>query len=123
MLNASSIDGRALAVLRQQPVAEGEEDDARDGDARAPTGGKSNMLNGSPSNSSRTRDTMMLGEVPIRVTMPPSSEPKAIGIRKRDGEVLVRRAIWKATGIIIASAPMFLTKAESTVTTPTSTMI
>ena len=82
-----------------------------------PTGVKSNMPNGSPSSSSRTRDTMMLGEVPTRVTMPPSSEPKAIGIRKLEGGVLVRRAIWNATGIIIASAPMFFTKADSTVTT------
>ena len=47
-----------------------------------PTGVKSNMPNGSPSSSSRTRDTMMLGEVPTSVTMPPSSEPNAIGIRK-----------------------------------------
>ena len=63
-----------------------------------PTGVKSNMPKGSPSSSSRTRDTMMLGEVPTRVTMPPSSEPKAIGMRKLDGGVLVRRAIWNATG-------------------------
>ena len=60
---------------------------------------------------------MMLGEVPTRVTMPPSSEPKAIGMRKLEGGVLVRRAIWNATGIIIASAPIFFTKADSTVTT------
>ena len=88
-----------------------------------PTGVKSNMPKGSPSSSSLTRDTMMLGEVPTRVTMPPSSEPKAIGMRKLEGGVLVRRAIWNATGIIIASAPMFFTKADSTVTTVTSTTI
>ena len=58
----------------------------------------------------------MLGEVPIWVIRPPSSEPKAIGIRKIDGEMPERRANWKAIGIMIASAPMFLTKAESTVT-------
>ena len=62
----------------------------------------------------------MLGEVPIWVISPPSSEPKAIGIRKTDAETPDRRANWKAIGIMIASAPMFLTKAESSVTTPTS---
>ena len=89
----------------------------------APTGVKSNMWNGSPSICSRTRDTMMLGEVPTRVTMPPSSAPNDIGISRDDGEVPVRRASWKATGISIASAPIFLTKAESTVTEPTRATI
>ena len=82
----------------------------------APTGVKSNMRNGSPTSSSRMRETMMFGEVPISVIVPPSSEPKAIGISRQEGEVPVRRASWKATGISMASAPMFLTKAESTVT-------
>ena len=68
------------------------------------------------------RDTMTLGEVPISVIVPPSSEPKAIGISRQEGDVPVRRASWKATGISMASAPMFLTKAESSVTAPTSTM-
>ena len=45
-----------------------------------PTGVKSNMPNGSPMSSPRSRDTMMFGEVPTSVTMPPSSEPNAIGI-------------------------------------------
>ena len=81
------------------------------------------MVKGVPVNSPRTRDTMMLGDVPICVINPPSSAPKAIGIRKRDGETLERRANWKAIGIMIASAPIFLTKAESTVTTPTSSRI
>ena len=53
----------------------------------SPTGVKSNMPKGSPSSSSRTRDTMMLGEVPTSVTMPPSSEPNAIGMSKLDGGV------------------------------------
>ena len=83
---------------------------------------KSNMPNGVPVSSPRTLDTMMFGEVPTRVTSPPRSEPNAMGIRRADGEVLVRRAIWNATGIIIASAPMFFTKAERTVTLPTKTM-
>ena len=68
----------------------------------------------------RTRETMMFGEVPISVIRPPSSEPKAIGIRKTEGDTPERRANWKAIGIMIASAPMFLTKADSTVTTTTS---
>ncbi len=46
-----------------------------------PTGVKSNMPNGSPRSSARSRATMMFGEVPTSVTMPPSSEPNAIGIR------------------------------------------
>ena len=64
----------------------------------------------------------MLGEVPICVISPPSSEPNAIGIRNTDGEEPDLRANWKAIGIMIASAPMFLTKADSTVTTVTSRM-
>ena len=41
-------------------------------------------------------------------------------MRKRDGDVLERRASWNATGIIIASAPMFLTNADRIVTVVTS---
>ena len=74
-----------------------------------------------PVSSSRTRDTTMFGEVPISVISPPSSEPKAIGIRKTDADTFERRANWKAIGIMIASAPMFFTKADSTVTTETRT--
>jgi hypothetical protein len=40
---------------------------------------------------------------------------------KDDGEAFDRRAIWNATGIIIASAPMFLMKTESTETVLTRT--
>ncbi len=50
-----------------------------------PTGAKSNIRKGAPRISSRTRETMILGEVPTRVTMPPSSEPNAIGISMRGG--------------------------------------
>ena len=42
-------------------------------------------------------------------------------MRKADGGVLFRRAIWKATGMSIASAPMFLTKADIAVTARTRT--
>ena len=61
----------------------------------------------------------MLGEVPTSVTSPPRSEPKAIGIRNSEAETPERRARRKAAGISIASAPMFLTSAESTITAPT----
>lgn len=57
-----------------------------------PTGVKSNIAKGSPPSSSRTRETMTLGEVPTRVTMPPSSEAKAIGIRKTEGDFPSLRA-------------------------------
>ena len=66
---------------------------------------------------------MIFGEVPTSVTIPPSSAPNDIGISKNDGEVPLRRASWKATGMSMASAPTFLTKAESTVTDPTSATI
>ena len=82
----------------------------------APTGVKSNMPKGWPRISSRMRDTMMFGEVPTSVMVPPSSAPNDIGISSDEGEVPVRRASWKAIGISMASAPIFLTKAESTVT-------
>ena len=65
----------------------------------------------------------MFGEVPTSVTMPPSSEPNAIGISIAEGGVPVRRASWKATGIIIASAPIFLTKPDRAATTAVSTKI
>ena len=58
----------------------------------APTGVKSNMVNGVPVSSWRTRETTMFGDVPIWVISPPRSEPNAIGIRKPDAETLERRA-------------------------------
>ncbi len=78
------------------------------------------MVKLSPVSSWRTRETTMLGEVPTWVISPPISEPKAIGIRKTEGVTPERRANWKATGIMIASAPIFLMKAERTVTVITS---
>ena len=86
-----------------------------------PTGAKSNMRNGSPVICSRICDTMMLGDVPIRVMSPPSSEPKASGISTRDGGFSVLRATWSAIGMKIATAPIFLMKAESAVTADAST--
>ncbi|MCY1296904.1 hypothetical protein D9M70_463190 [compost metagenome] len=84
-----------------------------------PTGVKSNMLNGRPVSSSRIRETTMFGDVPTRVMSPPSKEPNAIGMRRDEGEAFDRRAIWNATGIIIASAPMCLMKMERTETVVT----
>src|SRR3954462_11137568 len=79
------------------------------------------MWKGWPVMSWRSRLTMILGEVPTRVISPPSSEPNDIGIRKQEGEAPDRLDIWKAAGIIIASAPIFLTRAERKVTEPTRT--
>jgi hypothetical protein len=86
-----------------------------------PTGVKSNMPKGWPSSSARMRETMMLGEVPTSVISPPSSEPKAIGMRRLDTGVPLRRATWSAIGMKIARAPMFLTIADRKVTAPVST--
>ena len=82
---------------------------------------KSNIVKGAPTISSRARDTMMLGEVPICVIRPPSSAPNDIGIMKLEGEVPERLAIWNASGIMMANAPTFLTKADRIVTVATST--
>jgi DeoR/GlpR family transcriptional regulator of sugar metabolism len=79
------------------------------------------MWNGSPVICSRMRETITLGEVPIRVISPPSREPNASGISTRDAGFSVRRATWIAIGMKIASAPMFLIKAESAVTADAST--
>ena len=86
-----------------------------------PTGAKSNMRNGSPVICSRICDTTMLGEVPIRVIRPPSREPNASGMSTRDTGFWVRRATCIAIGMKMASAPMFLMKADSAVTADAST--
>jgi hypothetical protein len=86
-----------------------------------PTGAKSNIPNGAPSNSVRIRETRMLGDVPIRVTSPPISDPKAMGISSLDTGVPLRRATWTAIGRKIARAPMFFMKEDRTVTLKVST--
>ena len=63
----------------------------------------------------------MFGDVPINVIEPPSRDAKASGIRNSEGDRSLRRATWKATGIKIASAPTFFTKAERAVTQATRT--
>src|SRR3546814_11139784 len=79
------------------------------------------MPKGLPSISSRTRLTMMLGEVPTSVISPPSSAANDIGIRKTEGGVLFFFAIWSAEVISIASAPTFLTSADAKPTEAVST--
>ena len=69
------------------------------------------------------RDTMMFGDVPTSVIVPPRSAPNDMGINSEEGEVPLRRASWRAIGMVMASAPTFFTKAESRVTEPTSAMI
>ena len=77
------------------------------------------MWNGCPVSSWRTAETSRLGEVPIRVIEPPSSEAKDSGIRNSDGERLLRRATWIAAEMKIASAPIFFMNADSTATQAT----
>ena len=79
------------------------------------------MRNGSPRMSARTSATMMLGEVPTRVTMPPTIAPKAMGISKREGDVPERRQTCRATGVMIARAPTFLVAMDRMVTAAVST--
>ena len=76
------------------------------------------MPNGLPTTSSRTRETMMLGEVPTKVMMPPSREANAIGINRAEGDDPVRRANCSATGMKMASAPMFLVNTDISATAP-----
>src|SRR3546814_5754560 len=78
------------------------------------------MPNGSPVSCSRNRETMILGEVPTRVINPPSREPNDMGIRNTDGDAPDFRAILSADGIRMASAPIFLTSADRTVTEDTN---
>ena len=62
----------------------------------------------------------MFGGVPIRVVIPPSSEPKEIGMRSWLGGRLLAFAALIATGSIRASAPTLFMKAESIMVTPVS---
>ena len=82
--------------------------------AMPPTGAKSNMPKGAPSESWRMVAMMMLGGVPISVTMPPRMVAKLSGIRLRPGERPALRAVWMSTGISSASAATLFMKAEST---------
>src|SRR6185437_2441535 len=61
------------------------------------------------------------GEVPTRVTRPPSRDAKDIGIKSRDGDVPVRLAVCSAMGMRIASAPTFLVAMESKAVAATNT--
>ena len=57
-----------------------------------PTNVKSNIWNGAPISCSRTRDTMIFGDVPISVTIPPSNAANDIGISSADTDVPCLRA-------------------------------
>ncbi len=79
------------------------------------------MAKGWPVMSCRIFETMMLGEVPTRVTRPPISEPKAIGIRSWETDVPFLRETCAAIGMNMASAPTFFVTIDKSVTAPTST--
>ena len=66
----------------------------------------------------RTPDTIRLGHVPTSVTSPPKSEANAIGISRRDTGTPVLRPVCIASGIMMASAPIFLVSIDSTITAP-----
>ena len=61
---------------------------------------------------------MMFGGVPISVIMPPSIEPKAIGISSMAGGRPRSVAVASATGSMIARAPTLFMKEEASATTP-----
>ena len=86
-----------------------------------PTGAKSNMRNGSPSASPRKVAMMMLGGVPISVTMPPRIVAKESGISDWPGGRPALRAASTSTGIRSARAATLFMKADSTI--PTAPMI
>ena len=52
----------------------------------APTGVKSNIEKGAPTSSWRMPEIRMLGEVPIKVASPPTSEPNDSGMRNSEAE-------------------------------------
>ncbi len=54
------------------------------------------------------------------MTSPPISEAKDIGIISSEAGVPVLRPSWSATGMKIASAPMFLVKTDRPITAPAS---
>jgi len=64
-----------------------------------PIGKKSNILKGSLMVSARTDDTMILGEEPTKVVIPPSSVANASGIKISDGEWCRFFASFIETGI------------------------
>ncbi|CAI8153558.1 MAG: Uncharacterised protein [Pseudidiomarina mangrovi] len=80
-----------------------------------PTGVKSNMPKAVPVTCSRTSAKIIFGGVPIKVRVPPISEPNAIGINTCEALPLPLRASCNATGIIIAIAPVLFIKADNKV--------
>ena len=65
----------------------------------------------------------MLGGVPISVVMPPRSDAKARGIRKREGGSLLRPDTLIATGMRSVTAPTLFMKAERNAVRPVSDAI
>ena len=79
MENASSADFcPSRRGIRRQPNARNTTAIVVSG---RPTGTKSNRLNAGCPSSWRTLEISRLGEVPMRVMVPPTSEPNASGIR------------------------------------------
>jgi len=78
------------------------------------------MRKGEPPSSARIVEIRIFGEVPTSVIVPPISDAKLIGIRKREGERPLRRAVWIATGRKMPSVPTFLISADKKATTVAS---
>ena len=118
MLNASKApEGEVLDGISRHPMSTMNINPAA---ATAnPTGENSNMPNGGAFPMSFLMVAItMLGGVPIAVISPPSSDPKANGINKKEGDLPVRLAVSIATGIINTNAPTLFINAESKTVRP-----
>src|SRR5258708_17664060 len=82
----------------------------------SPTGRKANISYGWPRICWSTVEMMRLGEVPIRVIMPPTRDANDIGMSSSDIDRFACRASCMATGRKIASAPMFFMTADRNAT-------
>ena len=65
----------------------------------------------------------MFGGVPIRVTRPPSMEPKESGISTVAGDLPALEADWMATGISSARAPTLFINIERIAARKVSTLM
>ena len=83
-----------------------------------PTGAKSNITKGSPSDCSRNVATTILGGVPISVTIPPRIVANDSGINVAPGPRSARRAASISTGINSERAATLFIKADNTPPTP-----
>jgi hypothetical protein len=96
--------------FRQEFVTERKEHDASQSE-RSANGRIVEHVERRAAISSRTRDTIMFGEVPICVIGLPTSEANATGIRNIEGGTFEAIAICMATGSY-RKRPRVLTKAE-----------